>query len=393
MKAVTWQGKRNVSVEDVPDPVIKEPTDIIIKITSSAICGSDLHLYEVMAPYMEKGDILGHEPMGVVQEVGSQITNLTVGDRVVVPFNIACGHCFMCQHGLQTQCETTQVRDQERGAALFGYTKLYGHVPGGQAEYLRVPQAQYGPIKVGDGTPDERYLFLSDVLPTAWQAVEYASIPENGTVLIMGLGPIGDMAARIAIHRGHEVIGVDPEVERVLRADSRGVKAINLSEHEKDLQDVIKNLTDGRGPDAVIEAVGMEAHGSPLQKFMHDASGVLPDKFAEGFMNKAGVDRMNALHHCIDAVRRGGTISIVGVYAGKVDPIPMDTLFDKQIQVRMGQANVRRWTDDILPLLTEEDPLGVETFATHRISLDEVPEYYEKFQKKQDGVVKVVINP
>src|SRR5579859_4633434 len=193
MKAVTWHGKRDVRVEQVPDPAIKEPTDAIVRITSTNICGSDLHLYEVLAAFLEPGDILGHEAMGIVQEVGSEVTHIAPGDRVVIPFNISCGHCWMCDQKLYSQCETTQVRDQGKGAALFGYTKLYGQVPGGQSEYLRVPQAHFGPIKVPEGPPDERFVYLSDVLPTAWQAVEYAAVPDGGTVAVFGLGPIGQM--------------------------------------------------------------------------------------------------------------------------------------------------------------------------------------------------------
>jgi threonine dehydrogenase-like Zn-dependent dehydrogenase len=394
MKAVTWQGKRNISVEEVPNPVIQEPNDIIIKVTSTCICGSDLHLYEVMTPYMEKGDIMGHEPMGIVTEIGSDITNVKVGDRVVIPFNISCGECFMCLNGLQSQCETTQVRDQDRGAALLGFSKLYGQVPGGQAEYLRVPQGQYGPIVIPKDGPDDRYVYLSDVLPTAWQAVEYAEIPEGGSVVVMGLGPIGDMATRIAKHRGAgTVIGVDLVPERIQRAKDNGIQVIDLNDHKDDLKDVIFELTNGRGADAVIDAVGTEAHGSPAAGLIQNAAGLMPDPVAQKMIEKAGIDRLDALLSAIDAVRRGGVISIVGVYSGKADPIPLDTLFDKQIKVRMGQANVKRWIDDILPLLNDDDPLGVETFATHHISLDEVPEAYEMFQKKQDGAVKIVINP
>jgi threonine dehydrogenase-like Zn-dependent dehydrogenase len=394
MKAVTWQGKRKISVEEVPDPVIQEPNDIIIKVTSTCICGSDLHLYEVMTPYMEKGDIMGHEPMGIVTEIGSDITNVKVGDRVVIPFNISCGECFMCLNGLQSQCETTQVRDQDRGAALLGFSKLYGQVPGGQAEYLRVPQGQYGPIVIPKDGPDDRYVYLSDVLPTAWQAVEYAEILEGGSVVVMGLGPIGDMATRIAKHRGAgTVIGVDLVPERLQRAKDNGIQVIDLNDHKDDLKDVIFELTNGRGADAVIDAVGTEAHGSPTATVIQNAAGLMPDPVAQKMIEKAGIDRLDALLSAIDAVRRGGVISIVGVYSGKADPIPLDTLFDKQIKVRMGQANVKRWIDDILPLLTDEDPLGVETFATHHISLDEVPDAYEMFQKKQDGAVKIVINP
>ena len=393
MKALTWQGKRDVRVENVPDPTLREPTDAIIRVTSSGICGSDLHLYEIMSPFLESGDILGHEPMGIVEEVGSEVTELQPGDRVVVPFNISCGHCFMCDQGLHSQCETTQQRDQERGAALFGYTKMYGEVPGGQAEYLRAPFANYLPIKVPDGPPDDRFVFLSDVLPTAWQSVEYAGIPDGGSVAVLGLGPIGDMAARVADHRGHRVIGVDLVPERLERARARGIEALDLREHDGDLVGAIRELTDGRGPDAVIDAVGMEAHGAPVAKAMQTIAGFLPDPVQRWMMEKAGVDRLSALHTAIELVRRGGTISIIGVYGGMADPLPMMTLFDKQIQLRMGQANVKRWVPEIMPLLMNGDPLGVDGFASHHLPLDAAPEAYEKFQKKEDGFVKVLLQP
>jgi threonine dehydrogenase-like Zn-dependent dehydrogenase len=392
MRAVTWQAKRKVSVENVDDPKIKEPTDAIVRITTTAICGSDLHLYELMAPFLDKGDILGHEPMGIVEEVGSGITNLAPGDRVVIPFNISCGYCFMCTQQLYSQCETTQVRDLGMGAALFGYTKLYGQVPGGQAEYLRVPQAQFTHIRVPEGPPDDRFIYLSDVLPTAWQAVEYAAVPPEGSVVVLGLGPIGDMTARIARYRGLRVIGVDLVPERIERARANDIEVLDLRGHD-DIGDTIRDLTDGRGPDAVIDAVGMEAHGSPGSKVAQQMTGLLPDAISSRLMRRAGVDRLTALHLAIDIVRRGGTISLVGVYGGQTDPVPMLTLFDKQVQLRMGQANVKRWVDDILPLLTDEDPLGVDNFATHRFPLDDAPQAYEDFQQKREGVVKVLLKP
>jgi threonine dehydrogenase-like Zn-dependent dehydrogenase len=393
MKAVTWHGKRDVRVDEVPDPTIQEPTDAIVRITTTAICGSDLHLYEVLGPFMGEGDILGHEPMGIVEEVGGEVHGLAPGDRVVIPFQIACGSCFMCDQGLHTQCETTQVREQEMGAALFGYTKLYGEVPGGQAEYLRVPQAQFGPIKVPEGPPDERFLFLSDVLPTAWQGVQYADVPEGGSLAVLGLGPIGDMACRIALQQGVEkVIGVDLVPERLQRARRRGVEALDL-EAEDDIVETIRGLTDGRGPDSVIDAVGMEAHGARAGKLAQDVAGLLPDAVARKMMEKAGVDRLSAFHLAIEIVRRGGTVSLSGVYGGTADPLPMLNIFDKQIQLRMGQANVKRWVDDILPLLGDEDPLGVDDFATHKLPLEQAPDAYEMFQKKEDGAVKVLLKP
>jgi threonine dehydrogenase-like Zn-dependent dehydrogenase len=393
MKAVTWHGKRDVRVDTVPDPSIEQPTDAIVRITSTCICGSDLHLYEVLGPFIAEGDVLGHEPIGIVEEVGSEVEQIAPGDRVVVPFNIACGRCWMCERGLYSQCETTQVHEHEKGAALFGYTKLYGRVPGGQAEYLRVPQAHFGPIKVTEGPPDERFVFLSDVLPTAWQAVAYADVPEGGSLAVFGLGPIGQMCCRVARHQGAEVIGVDLVPERLEMTRRHGVTALDLTA-EGDVGAAIRDRTDGRGADAVIDAVGMEAHGASLGKLAQDAAGLLPDAIAQKLIDVAGVDRLAALHACIDSVRRGGTVSISGVYGGAMDPMPMMQLFDKQVQLRMGQANVRRWIDEIMPLVADDsDPLGTEDLATHRLPLAEAPRGYEMFQKKEDGAIKVVLEP
>jgi S-(hydroxymethyl)glutathione dehydrogenase/alcohol dehydrogenase len=393
MKAVTWHGKRDVRVEDVPDPVISEPTDAIVRITSSGLCGSDLHLYETLGPFMGEGDVLGHEPMGIVEEVGSATGDLKVGDRVVMPFQICCGSCWMCDQGLYTQCETTQVREQGMGAALFGFSKLYGEVPGAQAEYLRVPQAQFMPIKVPEGPADERFLFLSDVLPTAWQSVVYADVPKDGTLLVLGLGPIGDMATRIALHQGFRVIAVDLVPERLDRARARGADVIDLSAVD-DVAEEVRSRTNGRGADSVVDAVGMEAHGSPVAEMGQKIFNALPKKLTAPLMSRVGVDRMSAIYTAIDAVRRGGTVSLIGVYGGQTDPMPILTMFDKQLQLRMGQANVKRWVDDIMPLLVDDsDPLGVEQFATHRVPLSEAPTAYENFQKKADGTVKVVFKP
>src|SRR5436190_1798475 len=309
MKAVVWHGKRDVRVDEVPDPAIEEPTDVIVQVTSSGICGSDLHLYEVLAPFMEEGDVLGHEPMGIVTDVGREVERVKPGDRVVVPFNISCGHCWMCEQGLYSQCETTQVHEQDKGAALLGYTELYGQVPGGQAEALRVPQGHFGPVKVPEGPPDERFVYLSDVLPTAWQAVEYADSPAGGTVA-------------------------------------------------------------------------------------QEAAGRLPKAAARKLVEVAGVDRLAALRSCIDATRRGGTVSISGVYGGAQNPFNMMQLFDKQLQIRMGQANVRRWIPDLMPLIEDEsDPLGTEDLATHKLPLDDAPRAYRIFQRKEEGAIKVLLQP
>jgi threonine dehydrogenase-like Zn-dependent dehydrogenase len=393
MKAVTWHGKRDVRVEEVPDPAIKEPNDAVIRVTSSGICGSDLHLYEVLGPFMAEGDILGHEPMGVVEAVGAAITNIRPGDRVVIPFNISCGHCHMCGLELYAQCETTQVREQGTGAALFGYTRLYGQVPGGQAEYLRVPEAQFGPIKVPEGPPDERFVYLSDVLPTAWQAVAFAHIPDGGSVTVFGLGPIGQMSARIAHHLGHRVIAVDGVTERLEMARRHGIEVIDASQ-VGNVPEEIHQRTSGRGTDSVIDAVGMEAHGSPAAKIAQTLTGLLPDAVAAPLMAHAGVDRLAALNQAIDSVRRGGVISVVGVYGGMTDPLPMLRMFDKGVTVRMGQAHVRRWITHLMPLLTDDsDPLGVMDFTTHRMPLEEAPQAYEMFQKKSDGAIKILLKP
>ena len=392
MKAVTWQGRKDMRVEEVPDPRIEESTDVIIKVTSTGLCGSDLHLYDPLTPFMTPGDVVGHEPMGIVQEVGAGIRDIQVGDRVVIPFNVSCGECWMCSQHLYSQCETTQNREHGTGASFFGYSKLYGQVPGGQAEYLRVPFADFMCQKVPEGPADDRFLFLSDVLPTAWQGLQYADVPKDGSLVVLGAGPIGDMATRMALHEGRQVITVDHVPERLERVAARGAQVVNLD--DGDVGDQVRELTRGRGADAVIDAVGMEAHGSPVAELVQKSLRFLPKKLQETVMLKAGTERLAALYAAIDAVRRGGTISVLGVYGGAADPMPMFTLFDKQVQLRMGQANVRRWTEDLMPFLTgDDDPLGVDSFATHHLPLDQAPDAYAKFQAKEDGYVKVVFQP
>ncbi len=398
MKALTWQGNMNVAVTDAPDPRIEATTDAIVRVTSTAICGSDLHLYGVLGPYLKPGDILGHEAMGVVEEVGSDVTHVAPGDRVVVPFNISCGHCWMCERGLFAQCETTQVTNEGKGASLFGYTSLYGSIPGGQAEYLRVPQAQFGPIKIPDGTPDEQFLFLSDVLPTAWQAVSYADVPQGGSVAVFGLGPIGQFCIRIAKHLGAgRVIAIDSVPERLALAERWGAEPLDLTS-VGNVSATLLDLVDGRGPDSTIDAVGMEAHGgTPGDKIVslaQKATGLLPDSVAQKVTDKVALDRIDALLGALKGVRRGGTVSISGVYGGEIDPLPMMEMFDRGIQLRMGQAHVRRWSDDILPLVLDPaDPLGTLDITTHTMSLTDAPAGYDMFRDKSDGCIKVVLKP
>jgi threonine dehydrogenase-like Zn-dependent dehydrogenase len=318
--------------------------------------------------------------MGVVEEVGADVSHIGPGDRVVVPFNIACGACFMCERGLQSQCETTQNRRWGKGASLFGYTHVYGAVPGGQAEYLRVPQAHYGPIKVPEGPPDTRFLYLSDVIPTAWQAVAYADVRDGGTVAVFGLGPIGQMCCRMAFLQGaSRVIGVDQVPERLAMAQRHGVETVDFAA-VGDVVQVVREMTDGRGADSVIDAVGMEAEGSVVERLLQ--------------ASKLQVDRFHALRWSHDSVRRGGTLSLTGVYAGYVNLFNLGDLFDRQVTIRMGQANVRRWLDDVMPLVErDDDPLGTGDLATHVLALDEAPRGYEIFQAKQDGAIKVVLRP
>jgi len=379
VKAVVWHGKEDVRVDNVPDPRIEQPTDAIVRITSTAICGSDLHLYAKLGAALKEGDIIGHEPMGIVEEAGPEVEHIAPGDRVVVPFNISCGSCWMCERRLYSQCETTQNRKFKKGASLFGYTHLYGGVPGGQAEYLRVPLAHFGPIKVPEGPPDTRFLFLSDVLPTAWQAVEYADVPPGGVVGVWGLGPIGQMSARIALHRGaSRVIGIDQVPERLAMAQRHGVETIDFGAVDS-VFELVRDLTDGRGVDSAIDAVGMEAEATVVGRTLQ-ALKLVPDRFG-------------ALVSATRSLRRGGTLSLAGVYVGALPLLPLGELFDRQISVRMGQANVRRWSDDLLPLLNDEDPLGTDDLTTHTLPLDRAPHGYDIFQRKTDGAIKVVLQP
>lgn len=389
MRAVVWHGRHDVRVDTVDDPAIRQPTDAIVRVTSTAICGSDLHLFSKLWPVMRPGDILGHEAMGIVEEVGPAVERIRPGDRVVVPFTIACGRCWFCERQLYAQCETT--RDQGplaraasllgrgKGASLFGYTHVYGAVPGGQAQYLRVPYADVGPVKVPEGPPAERYLFLSDVLPTAWQAVAYADVRPGSTVGVWGLGPVGQMCVRIARHAGADrVLAIDRVPERLSMAARHGAETIDF-EAAGEVDELVLELTSGRGVDSAIDAVGMEAAGSTLDAVLQ--------------ATKIQLDRTHVLRQCMASVRRGGTISVTGVYGGPVHLFPLGDLFDMQITLRMGQANVLRWVPEILPLLTEEDSLAVHDLATHVLPLEEARRAYELFQHKADGCVKVVLEP
>lgn len=394
MRALTWQGLGDVRVENVPDPVLQDPTDAIVRVTSTAICGSDLHLYGVLGPYMHKNDVLGHEFMGIVEEVGSEVSSLKPGDRVVVPFVIACGHCWMCDRGLFAACETTQMREMGTGAALFGFSSLYGAVPGGQAEMVRVPHADFGPVKLPQDFDDERFLYLSDILPTAWQGVKYANVGEQDTLAVLGLGPVGQLAVRSAKLQGvQRVIAVDLVDERLATAKSWGVETVDLREVD-DVSETLREMTDGRGPDGVLDAVGMEAHGNPVAEKIVAGAARLPKALGRKTIETVGIDRLAALYTAIHSVRRAGTVSLSGVYGGMADPMPMMEMFDKGITMRMGQCHVRHWTDELLEIASRpEDVLGLESLATHHVSLDDAPEAYKMFQEKKDGCLKVVLKP
>ena len=383
MRALVYHGRTDVRCDTVPDPRIEQPTDAIIKVTATGICGSDLHLYDHGATLaMKPGDIIGHEPMGVVEEVGSDVSHIAPGDTVVVPFNIACGNCFMCSRSLYSQCEETQNLGGRKGASLFGYTHLYGGVPGGQAQYLRVPMAHFGPIRVDESVPELAALLLSDVLPTSWQAVKYADVEPGSTVVVYGLGPIGQMSSRIALHHGAgRVIGVDIVAERLQMAARHGVEPLDASQFDSpgDVVSAIEQLTKGRGADSVIDAVGMDAAGSA------------PDRVLQTL--KVQPDRLIGLREALGSVRRGGTVSVIGVYSMWFPNFPIGDLFDRQVTLRWGQANVRRWTADILEVLRDGDPWDAAGLVTNQAPLRSAPQMYEAFKRKDDGVVKVVLRP
>ena len=391
MRALCWHGKYDVRIDNVPDPTIKEPTDAIIKITSTAICGSDLHLYDGYMMGMEDGDVLGHEPMGIVIETGSAVTNLKKGDRVVVPFNIACGHCFFCEKQLYSCCETTNP-DHEKAAklmghapaGLFGYSHLTGGYAGGQAEYLRVPHADFGPLKIESDLPDEKVLFLSDIFPTGWMAAENADIEPGDTVAVWGCGPVAQMAIQSCWMLGAgRVIAIDRVPERLAMAQTYGkAETINFAEVDE-VYDVLNEMTQGRGPDRCIDAVGAEAH---------ETGGVdaVLDKVKATVM--LATDRAHALRQALYCCRKGGTVSIPGVYVGMVDKFPMGGTMNKALTIKTGQTHTQRYMRPLLQKIEagEIDPSFV---ITHQRPLEEGPALYKTFRDKEDGCIKVVLKP
>jgi threonine dehydrogenase-like Zn-dependent dehydrogenase len=389
MKAVCWHGVHDVRVETVPDPRIINPRDAIIKITASAICGSDLHLYDGYIPSMQSGDILGHEFMGEVVEAGPGVSNLKIGDRVVVPFTISCGSCFFCERQLWSACDNSNPNAKAAEtlygaspAGLFGYSHMFGGYAGGQAEYVRVPFADVGPLKIPDGLPDEKVLFLSDIFPTGYMAAENCNIHPGDTVAIWGCGPVGQFAIRSALMLGAgQVIAIDRFPERLELARVSGATPINY-EQDDDVIATLKSMTGGRGPDSCIDAVGMEAHGHGLD--------ALYDKAKQSVRLQS--DRPTALRQVIQACRKGGTVSIPGVYGGFIDKMPLGAAFNKGLTFKMGQTHMQKYMGPLLERVQngEIDPSYI---ITHRISLDEVPEAYKKFRNKEDKCIKVMIKP
>ncbi len=389
MKAICWHAKQDVRVENVNDPEIINPRDAIIKVTSTAICGSDLHLYNGYIPSMQTGDILGHEFMGEVVERGSEVTNLQVGDRVVVPFTISCGNCFFCNKNLWSLCDNSNpnawMAEKLYGAspaALFGYSHLTGGYAGGQAEYVRVPFADVGPVKIPDGLPDEKVLFLTDVFPTGFMAAEQCGIEEGDTVAVWGLGPVGLFAVKSAFMLGAaRVIGIDRVPERLQLAEKNSDAEI-LNYEDVDVVEALKSLTGGRGPDACIDAVGLEAHGETLDAMF--------DNVAQAVMMES--DRPHVLRQAIQACRKGGTVSIPGVYGGIVDKIPMGAAFNKGLTFKMGQTHMHSYMEPLLKRV-QEDEIDPSFIISHRLDLDDAPMGYDIFLNKQDECTKVVLTP
>ena len=390
MKALVWHGKSNVSVDNVPDAKIQEPGDVVVRITSTAICGSDLHLYDGFQPTMEDGDIMGHEPMGIVEEVGSGVTRLKKGDRVVVPFTISCGKCWFCEHTLFSCCDNTnpnhEIAEKAMGmspAGLFGFSHMLGGYAGGQAEYLRVPYADVGPIVIPDGLPDEQVLFLSDIFPTGYMAAENAQIQPGDTVAVWGCGPVGQFVIQSAWMLGAgRVIAIDDVPERLAMARDKGrAETIDLS--KEDVYDRIMAMTKGRGADSCIDAVGAEAHGSNTLENIYD-------KVKTTLMMET--DRPSALRQAIMCCRKAGTISMPGVYVGAADKIPLGALMNKGITLKTGQTHVQRYLKPLLEAV-QEGKIDPSFVITHVRPLADAPELYNTFRDKKDGCIKVVLKP
>ncbi len=392
MKAVTWQGVGDMRVERVPDPELVNPRDAIIKITSTAICGSDLHPYDGKVPSMMKGDVMGHEFMGVVEEVGPSVKNLKRGDRVVIPFGIACGNCYYCKNDLWSQCDNSNpnaalVEASTGGfspSGLFGYSHLYGGYAGGQAEYARVPFADVGPLKIESDIADEKVLFLTDIFPTGYQAAEQCGIQPGDTVAVWGCGPVGLFAIQSAYLLGAErVIAVDRFPDRLAKArDLCKAEVVNYEEIEDPINFVLKDMTGGRGPDHVIDAVGMEAHGTGIYDQV--------DRFKQ--FTKVQLDRATALREAIMACAKGGTVSIPGVYIGFIDKFPMGAAFAKGLTFKMGQTNTQKYLRPLLDMI-EAGKIDPSQVITHRVPIDKAPEMYRTFRDKKDGCIKVVLKP
>ncbi|HEX6881573.1 MAG TPA: zinc-dependent alcohol dehydrogenase [Terriglobales bacterium] len=389
MKALCWFGKKDVRVETVPDPQILNPRDAIIRVTRTAICGSDLHLYDGYIPTLEQGDILGHEFMGEVVEVGPEVKKLKVGDKVVVPFTICCGQCFYCKSELWSACDNTNpnawmLEDMygHNGAGLFGYSHLYGGYAGGQAQYVRVPMADVGPIQVPREVPDEQVLFLSDIFPTGYQAAEVCDIKPGQVVAIWGCGPVGQFAIRSAFMLGAgRVIAIDRYPERLQLAARANAETLNYEE-VPDLIEALKSMTGGRGPDACIDAVGMEAHGHSIDYFMDETKQAL----------KMSFDRPVVLRQILQVCRKGGVVSIPGVYGGFLDKIPFGAAFAKALTLKMGQTHMVKYMKPLLDRIqnNEIDPTEI---ISHRVTLDDAPKMYDIFCNKQDHCTKVVLDP
>jgi len=389
MKANCWHGTGDLRVETVPDPKILNKRDAIVRITSSAICGSDLHLYDGFIPTMEPGDILGHEFMGEVVELGPDVKNLKVGDRVVVPFTIACGNCYFCKEQLWSLCDNSNpnawVAEKLYGyspSGLFGYSHMLGGYAGGQAQYVRVPFADVGPLKIESDLKDEQVLFLSDIFPTGYMGAENCNIRPGDTIAIWGCGPVGQMAIRSAFLLGADrVIAIDRFPERLRMAAEGGAEVVNYNEVD-DVLDVLRQMTGGRGPDACIDAVGMEAHG-------HTAGAIYDKVKAATFM---ATDRPNVLRQCIIACRKGGVVSIPGVYGGLLDKIPFGAAMNKGLTFKMGQTHMMRYMKPLLERI-EKKEIDPSFVITHRVSLEDTPEMYKTFRDKQDECIKVVLKP